>query len=206
MNVRLAGFGGQGVIMAGYILGHAGLLDGLNALQTQSYGSESRGGTCKSDVVISESEILELSPSRLDVLVAMSQPALDQYLPSLKEGGALIYDSNLVQPGDRPTRAFGLPATDIAHSAFRHEVVANVIMLGCLAGLTGVVSRDSLRRAIAEDVPPKMVDMNLKALEEGFGTGAARKRHSTQRRRLGRRPNDRSRAVDLANAQAKKAK
>jgi len=177
MNIRIAGFGGQGIVMAGYVLGHAGVLDGHNALQTQSYGSESRGGACKSDVIITDSEILELAPSALDVLVGMSQPALDKYLVNLKKNGLLIYDSDLVKPSDGGNHAFGLPATDIAHKAFGRNVVANVVMLGCLAALTGVASRDSLRQAIAEAVPPGTVDMNLAAFEEGFKRGADHERH-----------------------------
>ena len=179
MNIRFAGFGGQGIIMAGYALGRAGVLDGSNALQTQSYGSESRGGACRSDVIISEGEILELAPSNLDVLVAMSQPAMDRFAANLCAGGVLIYDSGLVEPtgeladsGDGRKSAIGLPAADIAHKTFGRDVVANVIMLGCLAGLTGVTSRDSLRQAISESVPPKTVDMNLQAFEEGFLKGS----------------------------------
>ena len=178
MNVRLAGFGGQGIVMAGYVLGHAGLLDGGNALQTQSYGSESRGGTCKSDVIISDGEILDFVPSALDVLIAMSQPACETYLPDLKEDGVLIFDSGLVKPGRAAARAFGLPATHIAEKTFGRDVVANVIMLGSLVGLTGVASRDSLRQAISESVPPKTVEMNLAAFEEGFQRAAAESRRS----------------------------
>jgi 2-oxoglutarate ferredoxin oxidoreductase subunit gamma len=171
VNIRLAGFGGQGIVMAGYVMGNAGILDGASALQTQSYGSESRGGACKSDVIISRDEIVELAPSALDVLVAMSQPALDKYLPNLKPGATLIYDSDLVKPGGGDYRAFGLPATDIAHKTFGRDVVANVIMIGAVAGMTGVVSRESLCKAIADSVPPKTVDMNLSAFEEGFQRG-----------------------------------
>ena len=177
MNVRIAGFGGQGIVMAGYVLGHAGILDGGNALQTQSYGSESRGGACNSDVIISQEEILEFVPADLDVLVAMSQPALDKYLANLNEDGILIYDSDLVKPGNGALRSFGLPATGIAEKTFGRDVVANVIMLGCLAGLTGAVSRDSLRQAISESVPPKTVDMNLEAFKEGFRRGAEQRPH-----------------------------
>jgi len=176
MNIRIAGFGGQGIVMAGYVLGHAGVLDGGNALQTQSYGSESRGGVCKSDVIFSQGEILDLAPPVLDVLVAMSQPALGKYLADLKKDGILIYDSNLVKPGNGDIRAFGLPATQIANKTFGRDIVANIIMLGCLAGLTGVVSRDSLRRAISESVPPKTVDMNIEAFEEGFRNGTEHRR------------------------------
>ena len=171
MNIRLAGFGGQGIVMAGYLLGHAGIMDGHNAMQTQTYGSESRGGACKSDVVISDAEILDLAPSEVDVLAALSQPALDKYLSGLKSDGILIYESDLVKPGNHLSRAFGLPATDIARKTFGKDVVANVIVVGYLAGLVDVVSRDSLRQAISETVPPKTVEMNLNALEEGFTRG-----------------------------------
>jgi 2-oxoglutarate ferredoxin oxidoreductase subunit gamma len=182
MNVRFAGFGGQGIIMAGYALGRAGLLDGKNALQTQSYGSESRGGTCKSDVVIFEHDILELAPATVDALVVMSQPAFEKFLPNLRQAGTFIYDKDLVKPDDRLSQdgradvcAFGLTATDLAHQMFGRDVVANVIMLGFFAGVTHVVGRDSLRRSIAESVPPKTVDTNLAAFDEGYerGTGQA---------------------------------
>ncbi len=178
MNIRIAGFGGQGIVMAGYVLGHAGILDGGNALQTQSYGSESRGGACKSDVIISNGEILDLAPSEVDVLIAMAQPALDKYVDSLKEDAVLIFDSDLVKADERPIRRLGLPATEVARQTYGREVVANVIMLGCLGGLTGVVSRESLRKAIAENVPAKSVEMNLNAFEEGFKRGSAGRENS----------------------------
>ena len=180
MNIRLAGFDGQGIVVAGYVWGYGGILDGRNALQTQSCGGESRGGTCKSDVIISPDEICDLAPSPVDVLVAMSQPALDQCHPSLKKGGILIYDRPFVRLADGGSLAFGLPATDIAHRDFGHAVVANMIMLGCLAGLTGVASRGSLRRAITESVPAKMVDVNLKAFDDGLRRGAEHERRSRE--------------------------
>jgi 2-oxoglutarate ferredoxin oxidoreductase subunit gamma len=191
MNIRLAGFGGQGIVLAGSILGQASLLDGGNALQTQSYGSESRGGTCYSDVIITTEEILDFIPASIDVLVAMSQPALDRFLANLKQGGILIYDQDLVKAGDGAFQAFALPATDIAQKTFERDVVANVIMLGCLTALTGVVSHDSLRRAVADSVPPKVVDMNLEALEEGFKRGAAAAPRAKQHKRGSPRPTTR---------------
>ena len=195
MNIRIAGFGGQGIVMAGYTLGHAGVLDGRNALQTQSYGSESRGGSCKSDVMISDGEILELAPSVLDVLVVMSQPALYKYLPDLRDDGILIYDRDLVKLADpkvpcpraektgdagaatKPAgsgnfRGHAVPATDIAHETLGNDLVANMIMLGYLAALTQVVSADSLRNAIAETVPRKTVEINLRAFVEGSARAA----------------------------------
>jgi 2-oxoglutarate ferredoxin oxidoreductase subunit gamma len=172
MNIRIAGFGGQGIVMAGYVLGRAGVLDGGNALQTQSYGSESRGGACKSDVIVSDGEILDLAPSSLDVLVAMSQPAFEKYVENLREDGTLIYDSGLVKPGKVGSRAVGLPATEIARETLGREVVANAFMLGCLSRITGAASRESLRQAISESVPSKSVEVNLEAFEEGFKRGA----------------------------------
>lgn len=171
MNIRLAGFGGQGIVMGGFVLGYAGVLDGGNALQTQSYGSESRGGACKSEVIISDGEILDLAPSDTDVLLAMSQPALDKYINDLKNDGILIYDSDLVKPGKIEARAFGLNVTDMAHKIFGRDVVANVIMLGYFAGLTKAVSKDALKKAIAENVPPKTIDLNMDAFDAGFEEG-----------------------------------
>ena len=180
MNIRFAGFGGQGVVLAGYVLGQAGIHDGHDALQTQSYGSESRGGACRSDVIISEGQVLELAPSSLDVLVAMSQPALDKYFPNLRKDGLLIYDSDLAKAGDCRVRAFGLPATDMAHKTFGREVFANAIMLGCLVGLTQIASRESVLRSIAESVPPKTVETNLEAFEQGVERGVEARRQVGQ--------------------------
>jgi len=172
MNIRLAGFGGQGIVMGGFVLGYAGVLDGGNALQTQSYGSESRGGACKSEVVISDGEILDLAPSDTDVLLAMSQPALNKYIADLKESGILVYDADLVEPGKIAGKAFGFGATDMAHKTFGRDVVANVIMLGFITGLTKAVTRESMRQAIAENVPPKTKELNLDAFDAGYEAGA----------------------------------
>ncbi len=171
MNIRFAGFGGQGIVVAGYVVGQAAVLDGRNALQTQSYGSESRGGTCKSDVTISDEPILDLAPSGCEVLIAMSQPALEKFLPDLNEDGLLIYDSDLVKAGDNARGAHALPATQVATQTYGREVVANVIMVGYLTGLTNVASPESFRKAIAHSVPPKTVDLNLKAFDDGLKRG-----------------------------------
>ena len=96
MNIRFSGFGGQGIVLSGYIYGVAAVLDRKKALQTQSYGSESRGGGCRSDVIISDEDIYELAPPRVDVLVALSQAAYDAYLPALKPDGTLIVEDDLV--------------------------------------------------------------------------------------------------------------
>jgi len=177
VNIRLAGFGGQGVVMAGGILGHAAVLDGRNALQNQSYGSESRGGACRSDVIISDEQILELVPRQHDVLVAMSPPALARYLPDLKNGGILVYENSIEYDRRHGIEAFGFPAVEVAEKIFKRSVVINVIMLGCLVGLASVVTCESMRLAIAAGVPPGTEEMNCAAFDNGFQRGEAESRH-----------------------------
>ena len=120
--------------------------------------------------------MLDLAPADLDVLVAMSQPALDKYIENLKNEGTLIYDSKLVDPGTDHKKTLGLEATEIAHKKFGRDVVANVIMLGCLVGFTGAVSGKSLRKVISASVPLKTVALNLEAFDVGFEHGSGKKR------------------------------
>ncbi|MGD2153690.1 MAG: 2-oxoacid:acceptor oxidoreductase family protein [Gemmatimonadales bacterium] len=177
MNIRFSGFGGQGIVLSGYIYGVAAVFDGKKALQTQSYGSESRGGGCRSDVIISEGEIYELAPPRLDVLVAMSQAAYEAYLPALKEDGTLIVEDDLVDTGDgSPHRTFRVKATDIAHKKFGRKIMANMVMLGFICAIIDAVSRESLERAILGNVPKGTETTNQQAFEEGhrIGRGEAR--------------------------------
>ena len=172
MIVRFSGFGGQGIVLSGYIYGSAAVKDGKRVVQTQSYGSESRGGGCRSDVLVSEEEIYELAPTRLDVLVAMSQRALDTYLPDLAPGGVLLVEEDLVEPGERaPGRTFGIGATDIAFKKFGRKIMANMVMLGFTGAVVGAVSRGSLEAAVRENVPPGTEEKNLAAFAEGWRLG-----------------------------------
>ena len=100
MNVCFSGLGGQGIALLGLALGEAAARSGLNALQTQSYGAEARGGASYSTVIISKERILDIAPEELDMLVAMSQPAYDRFVKSLKGTGVLVYESALVKPTD----------------------------------------------------------------------------------------------------------
>jgi 2-oxoglutarate ferredoxin oxidoreductase subunit gamma len=117
MNIRFSGFGGQGIVLSGFIMGNAAINEGKNAIQNQSYGSESRGGACRSDVIISDKTINELSPPEVDVLVSMSHSAFEKYLPMLKKGGTLIIDSDLVFPED--VKKFQQPISHIRSSEER---------------------------------------------------------------------------------------
>ena len=167
-EIRLAGEGGQGLILAGLILAEAAVMyDHKNACQTQSYGPEARGGASKSEVVISTEEIDYPKVIAADVLLAMSQEACDKYYHDLKKDGLLIVDSVNVQRV--PTsKAIRVPITKIAEEATGRSITANVVGLGVLAGLSGVVSREALEAAVAERAPRGTTDLNLKALAAGF--------------------------------------
>lgn len=172
MNIRFSGFGGQGIVLSGFILGNAALKDGNNAIQTQSYGSESRGGACRSDVIISKKKINELSPPEIDVLVSMSHSAYEKYLSVLKKGGTLIIDSDLVFPEDvRNFKFYGIPATDIAYKKFGRKIIGNMVMIGYVTAITKVVSKKAAKDSIKSNVPKGTEDLNIKAFEEGYKMG-----------------------------------
>ncbi len=172
MNVRFCGFGGQGIVLAGYILGSAAVHQRLNALQTQSYGSESRGGACKSDVIISKGEIYEIEIDRLDVLVAFSQPAYEMYVDRLKPEGTLIIEDDLIVPDeDSPFEPYRIKATDIAHKRFGRKIMANSVMLGFFSSVVEAVSRESMEHAVGGNAPRGTEEANLKAFAEGYRLG-----------------------------------
>ncbi len=166
-EIRLAGAGGQGLILAGIILAEAaGLYDGKFVCQTQSYGPAARGGASKSEVVISDEEIDYPKAIQPDVLVAMNQKSLDTYLSDLKPDGLLIVDATLV--AEIPDhQAIAIPFTRIARELGK-EMAANIVALGALATLTGAVTRKSLETAVLARVPPGTAELNKKALAAGI--------------------------------------
>ncbi len=169
VEVRIAGFGGQGVILAGVVLGRAAAVyEGLEAVQTQSYGPEARGGASRSDVIVSDKEKIMFPYVRNpDHLVVMSQEAYDKYVGSVKPDGLVVYDSTLVEPSRDDVRHVGVPATEKAEDELGLRIVANMIMLGAYRELTDLVSFDSLLRAVLDSVPPGTEDTNEKALRLG---------------------------------------
>ena len=173
-EVRIAGFGGQGVVLAGVLLGQAAIGDGLHAVQNQSYGAEARGGAARSEVIVASEPIIYPEVIAPHIMAAMSQAALDRYLPDLRAGGTLILDEELVSrvpdlPGNRILRG---PFTTVAGQELGRPIVANMVMLGFLGTITAVVTRDSLRRAVRQGVPPGTEELNLKALERGLELAA----------------------------------
>lgn len=179
MEIRLAGEGGQGMILAGIILAEAAAIyDKKNATQTQSYGPEARGGASKAEVVIDQGEIDHPEVIVADVLVAMSQEACDKYAGNMKKGGLLIVDQERV--GRVPSsRAIKVPITRLAEESSGKSITANVVALGVLVGLTGVVSREAVSQAVAARAPKGTEEMNRAALNAGFAAAdLVSKKHS----------------------------
>ncbi len=168
-TIQFCGFGGQGIILSSVILGTAAVTKaGLSAVQTQSYGSEARGGECQAELILSPERINSPLSDRVDVLVAMSQPALNQYLARLSPGGTLIYDPDLVKPPAREdVQIVAVPATATANQ-MGAKITANMYMLGFLQRATGLITADDLCDVIAENVPARFKDANLQAAAAGM--------------------------------------
>jgi 2-oxoglutarate ferredoxin oxidoreductase subunit gamma len=170
-EIRLSGSGGQGLIFAGVALAQAiTTLDDSNVVQTQSYGPEARGGASRADLVISDSEIYYPKPMKLNLLLALTQEACDNYFPDLKEDGLLIIDSDLVT--QVPTsRYVGVPFTQLAKNDIGVPMVANVIALGAICAITGIVSEKALTEVVKLRAPRGTEEKNLAALKLGIKMG-----------------------------------
>lgn len=166
-EIRLAGEGGQGMILAGVILAEAAVLDGLNAIQTQDYGPEARGGASRSEVVIARGEIDYPKLMAPDFLLCMSQEACDKFFSEVREDGCIVVDSSNVSrvPSHR---AIEVPISQIAEQVTGRRITASMVALGLIAGLTGVVTQDGLGRAVSERVPAGTEELNLKAVAAGL--------------------------------------
>jgi len=174
LEVRLSGFGGQGIVLAGRILGRSvALFDGKNAVFTQSYGPEARGGACSADVVISEGLVHYPKVTRPNILVFMSEEAKHTYGKLLERETTVIIDQDLVRRDGlegRCERIFSIPSTRFAEELGR-KMVANIVMLGFLTSVTGVVRYESMRNAILDTVPKGTEELNTKAFEKGYQYG-----------------------------------
>lgn len=170
VEIRFAGFGGQGIIKSGIIVASAACIHGgKNAVQTQSYGPESRGGACKSEVVISEEDIDFPKIVEPDVLVVMSQHAYNSYADDVKSGGTIIMDPDMI-PSEKKLKGlkvYKVTATKIAAQLGR-RIVANIVMLGAFVAITGLVDTDAMKDAIKENIPKGTEELNLAAFEKGY--------------------------------------
>ncbi|MEO0128041.1 MAG: 2-oxoacid:acceptor oxidoreductase family protein [candidate division WOR-3 bacterium] len=173
LEIRFSGYGGQGVIKSGYIVGKAAsIFDNKHATMTQSFGPEARGSACSAQLIVSEDRILYPYLTKPQILVAMSREAYEKFEPELDENGILIVDEDLVKP--KPPRGqikiFSVPATRIAEQ-LGNRIVANIVMLGFFTAVTNVVSYQAMKDAIPGSVPDKALPLNLKAFEEGYKYG-----------------------------------
>ena len=172
-EIRIAGFGGQGVILSAIVIGKAGCIyqDGYSTM-TQAFGPEARGGACSAQVILSDSPVLYPYVTRPDILVVMSQEAYTLFSPQLKDNGILIIEEDLVRIGEHPsgTRIYSIPATRIAEELGK-KMVLNIVMVGFFGAVSGVVDPDALRQAVAASVPEAYRELNLKAFDRGFEYG-----------------------------------
>lgn len=168
-SIRICGFGGQGIILSAVILGTAIVEESdMYAVQTQSYGSEARGGQCQSEIIISEKPINSPSTQSVDILIALSGEALETYLQSLKPYGVLIIDSKLTNKVPESNyEIYNIPATETA-AKLGNTIVANMVVLGFFQEITELISKDELIRVVSRTVPGKFRVINIKAIEEGI--------------------------------------
>jgi len=190
LEIRITGFGGQGVVLAAHIIGHASIKAGRHATMIQSFGPEARGASCSATLVVSPDEVLYPYITRPQILVAMSSDGYEKFGGELAEGGTLIYESDLVKPahgviprrnddaespaagdsvpsaGHGRTKAFGIPSTRIAET-LRKPMVQNIVMLGFIAAVTKLVPIEAMRETVRHSVPAGTEEINLQAFDAG---------------------------------------
>lgn len=166
-EIRISGFGGQGIVLAGYVVGRAfTLYENLEAVMTQSYGPEARGGASSANVVVSDRSIAYPFVERPDILITLSQEAYTRFRPLAKEEALILIDQDLVKPEDND-QVYSIPATKMAEELGR-RIVANMIMLGFFTAVTEIVKRESMENALEASVKAKTLPLNLKAFESGY--------------------------------------
>lgn len=172
-ELRIAGFGGQGVILATHILGRAAAVhENRFATMTQSYGPEARGGAASAALIVSDEPVLFPYVARPDILVVMSQEAYARFTPEVKPGGFLLVEEDLVRLDQKAQglKIYGIPATRLAEELGK-KMVLNVIMTGFLCAITGAVGPEAARKAVEESVPARFRELNLQAFDKGFEYG-----------------------------------
>ncbi|MBI5559712.1 MAG: 2-oxoacid:acceptor oxidoreductase family protein [Deltaproteobacteria bacterium] len=169
-ELRFSGSGGQGMILAGIIMAEAAsVYDTKTATQSQSYGPESRGGASKAEVIISDSPIDYPKATAIDCMLALTQEACTKYHADIKKGGILIVDSDEVKEIPRGDfKVYGFPIIETARKELGKTIVANILSLGLIAELTGIVTKDAMEKAVLSRVPKAFEDLNKRALQIGF--------------------------------------
>ena len=167
-QLRLSGSGGQGVISAAIILAEAAVSEGKNAVQSQSYGPEARGGASKSEVIIDDEKIFHPHVKTPDFVLAMTQKAADKYFHDLKDDGVLILDDDLVPKSPNFKNIIRVPITKLAVEKLGRALFANIVALGVLVKVTKLVDFETIKKSVASRVPPHTVEQNMTALQLGF--------------------------------------
>ena len=167
-QLRLSGSGGQGVITAAIIFAEAAVAEGKQAVQSQSYGPEARGGASKSEVIIDDEKIFHPHVKSPDYVLAMTQKAADKYFADLNPEGVLILDDDLVPTSPNFKNIVRVPITKIAVEQVGKSLFANIVALGVMAKITGLVDFETVKKSVAHRVPPHTVEQNMKALQLGF--------------------------------------
>ncbi|MBC8425674.1 2-oxoacid:acceptor oxidoreductase family protein [bacterium] len=171
-EIRITGYGGQGVIMTGFIFGKAAAIyDDLHSTMTQSFGPEARGSACASALIVDDEFVAYPYLRETDVLIALSREGYEKYVGELAEGGTLIYDEDLVHPAEGDlapgVRKCGVPAVRFAEELGR-RIVQNIVVVGFATAATGIVDKEAVKKAVESSVPPATIELNLKAFEKGY--------------------------------------
>ncbi len=172
-EIRIAGFGGQGVILSAVVLGKAAsIYENGFATMTQNFGPEARGGACSAQLVVSDSPVLYPYVTQPDIMVVLSQEAYNRFAPELKPGGTLIIEEDLVRVSNlnRDKKVYSIPATRFAEELGK-RMVLNSVMVGFFTAVTKLLSADAVRKAVADSVPSSFRELNLKAFDKGFEYG-----------------------------------
>ncbi|RBP45593.1 2-oxoacid:acceptor oxidoreductase family protein [Garciella nitratireducens] len=166
-EIRLSGSGGQGIILMGIILAEAALMSNINAIQSQSYGPEARGGASKCEVILSENEIDFPKVRKPDILLSLTQDAFNKYKIDVKSNGIVIVDSKIEVPKDVKFEVYKAPILSTVHEVLKKPMVINIVALGVLNKITHLIDNDILKKAILKRVPKGTEDLNKKAFEMG---------------------------------------
>ncbi|ORT99864.1 2-oxoglutarate oxidoreductase, gamma subunit [Anaerovibrio sp. JC8] len=172
-QLRLSGSGGQGVITAAIIFAEAAVAEGKEAVQSQSYGPEARGGASKSEVIVDDQPIFHPHVDVPDVVLAMTQKAAEKYYGDLHDDGILVLDEDLVPEPPKFSHIVKIPITRLAVEKVGKTLFANIVALGALVHITGTVKLDTVKESVASRVPPHTVEQNMKALQVGWEAAEA---------------------------------
>jgi len=170
-EMRICGFGGQGVILSGFIFGKAAsVFMDYNAVQSQSYGPEARGGAARSEVIISDEKIGYPRPTSVDFFIAMSQEAFDTYRKDIRDDTVIVLDPDLVPKHDIGRPVYKIHAQKIAEK-LGNRIVTNIVMVGAATAIFDILEHDAVRDAVIDSVPKRFVELNKRAFEEGLEAG-----------------------------------